>query len=884
MNAPEWIRLAAAFDELCDLDVAGREARLAALSRAEPALAAELAAMLAADAADGGALAGGPLALAPDADVAAAAEAPAGSLVAGERLGPWKLTAKIGAGGMGEVWAAERVDGAFERRVAVKLLKRGLETDALLGRFALERRILARLTHPGIAPLLDAGSTPDGRPYLVMERVEGRAITEWAAARASSVEARLGLLIEVCAAVEFAHRNLVVHRDLKPSNVLVDDAGRVRLLDFGIAKLLESDDAATQATELGSRALTPAYAAPEQIRGEPVTTATDVYALGVLLYELLTGALPHRRATRSWPELAQEVERETVERPSARVRRADPAAAAAALPPERLARRLAGDLDTIVLKALAREPERRYSSAAALADDLGRHLSGLPVAARADTLGYRLRKFAARHAAAVTTAAAVVVLLAAMIAYYTVRLTRERDRARLERAKAERIAGFLTGLFELTDLDQTKGERLGVRDLLDRGAASLESGLADEPEVAATLQGLIGNVYAQLDLKDQALPLLERALDQRRRTLGAEHVEVAASERDLGVVYHEIGKVDQAMDLFRHALAVEERERGPGSVEAARTRTLIARLSRRIGGYQAALAEFERARLALEAAGPPGESDLALTLSSLGLMFLSVGEPERALGPFRRALEIRERQLGPESPTTAASLLNLAAALRETGSVDESIALGGRVLALAERAFGPEHTLCGYALGELGMDWRVKGDVARSRDFHLRAMAIFERVYGPDDSSTLLYRRSLAGLMTDAGELNAARAEFTALLALRERSLPPRHPRLGESLFDLANAELALDAEADVEPAMRRGLSIYREKLEPDSVDLAHGLTALGGLLCRRGRGAEGRPMLEEALAIWRRNPSPEAPDLAALAEQSQRCATEDGDEQRSGA
>jgi serine/threonine-protein kinase len=411
VNAERWARLSSEFERLCDLPPDERARQLAALSAVDAAFAAEVSAMLAADARTGGALAGSALALAaPPADESTAD----GAVRIGARLGAWRLIERLGAGGMGEVWVAERADGTFEQRVAMKLLKRGLETDALLARFALERRILARLTHPGIARLLDAGSSGDGRPYFVLERVEGRPITVWADERKLPVAARLRLMLQVADAVDFAHRNLVVHRDLKPSNVFVTDAGEVKLLDFGVAKILETEGDGAK-TELEGRALTPQYAAPEQLRGEPVTTATDVYALGVMLYELLTGRLPHQRRRASLAELAAQVEHETVERPSSAARRGE-AGAGPGADRERVARELAGDLDTLALKALAREPERRYPSAAALTDDLRRYLDGRPIAARPDTVGYRLGKLVRRHRLAFAAAAAALLALVAGLA------------------------------------------------------------------------------------------------------------------------------------------------------------------------------------------------------------------------------------------------------------------------------------------------------------------------------------------------------------------------------------------------------------------------------------------------------------------------------------
>ncbi len=875
MNQDLWRRISAAFDALCDLPAAARQERLESFEREDPELAGELRVMLRADGRESGVLARSPLDLDAAASAAISDQESAGppvdgALAAGALLGPWRLVERLGAGGMGEVWTAERADGAFEQRVALKLLRRGLETEGVLRRFLRERQILARLTHPGIARLIDAGSTPDGRPYFVLERVEGQPITDHSRQRALSVEGRLRLLIQACGAVDFAHRNLVVHRDLKPSNVLVSERGEVKLLDFGIAKLLERDDG-TQLTELDGRALTPAYAAPEQIRGEAVTTATDVYALGVLLYELLTGRLPYRRQSTTLPALLGDLDRETVKRPSVAVR-SQPVGEPAAADTRRLARRLAGDLDTIALKALAREPERRYHSAAALAADLERHLDGRPLEARPDAVGYRLHKFVTRHAWAVSSAVAALILITALTAIYTVGVTRERDRARLERQKAERIAGFLSSLFELSDLDQTKGVPLSLREVVDRGAASLERDPTIEPEVAATLMGTIGRVYEQLDLEPKARPLLESALRLRRQQLGDDHPDVVRSERELGVLLHEMGLYSQARERLRHALAVEVRARGGQTIEVARIRTVLARLDPKVGGYAGAAAEFEKARAILERAGPEAEADLALTLASQGMMFLGVGEPERALVPLRRALEIRQRVLGPESPTTGSSMLNLAVALRATGDAVEAIALAERVRDVAARVLGERHSLHAYALGDLAMSWRARGDLARSLEMHQEAVEAFERLSGPDDSTVLRYRRSLAEVIEQQGDLRRALAEFEAILAIRQRVLRAEHRQIADSLFDVARLRIELGEPGDAEAAMRRGLEIYRLKLAPDSSDLAGSLVALGGYLCSHGKRSEGQPMLREALAVWTKNPSREAPDLAVLSASAQRC------------
>ena len=390
MSTPETPaeRRARLFSELCELGEPERRAALARLAAEDAALAADVERMLAFDRESHGPIEG----LRDEVADAAGRHLLAGDLSElppPERLGAWRLGERLGAGGMGEVWAAERVEGGFTQRAAVKLVRAGMASREVVARFAIERQLLARLDHPAIATLLDGGIAPDGRPWFAMERVDGVAITRFADESGLNLEARLRLLLAVTEAVDFAHRSLVVHRDLKPSNILVTPSGAPKLLDFGLAKLLEPGYAGgidPEVTKTEFRALTPAYAAPEQILGEPITTATDVYSLGVILYELLTGELPHRRRISSATTLVEEVAHETLERPSQRLRRLESGGTAGA----RRSREIAPDLDTIVLKALARERERRYPSVSAFAADLVAYLDGRPIAARPDTVGYRL--------------------------------------------------------------------------------------------------------------------------------------------------------------------------------------------------------------------------------------------------------------------------------------------------------------------------------------------------------------------------------------------------------------------------------------------------------------------------------------------------------------
>ena len=782
----EWSRVSAAFDEMCDLEPAQREARLQELESGDPSLASALRALLAADATERGALAAGPLALAGDelaSDIAAdeARVAAAGAVTAGTLLGSWRLVARLGEGGMGEVWAADRADGAFEQSVAIKLLRRGMETEGLLRRFLRERQILARLVHPGIARLLDAGSTADGRPYFVIERVAGEPITAWAAARNLSLEGRLRLVLAICEAVDFAHRSLVVHRDLKPSNVLVTEAGEVKLLDFGIAKLLEREKEGTQLTELEGQALTPSYAAPEQIRGEAVTTATDVYALGVLLYELLTAKLPPRRGTVPLPSLAAEVEHETVERPSNAVRALAGGETIAGLEPARLARRLSGDLDTIVLKALAREPERRYPTATALGDDLRHYLAGRPIAARPDSASYRLGKFVRRHRAAVSAAVAVVV---ALVAGLTLALW-QADRAKREARRAERVRDFLVSVFESRDPDVGAGRRQTVEQLVDESVGRLATELAGEPEVEADLADALARAEASLGRHARAQRLARRALLLRRERFGEDSVEVAASLTTLGVSTLAAGDALAAERLLRAAVARAEQAAGPDSIEAAGARVELASALSAQERPLEALAPARHAHGILLAALGPDDRRTLRALLRYAEAALDSGDRHQAERILRQALRGEGRQ--PTPLTRALLRRELADVLFNSARPVEARHEIDRALAELEALLGERHVEVVDALNVRSMVRLQAGDFEGGSEDIKRALSLLEQV-DPDHPLRATLLSTLANAHLHLGQIEQALILFREILERAERSFGPDSSRAYSARTNLADA------------------------------------------------------------------------------------------------
>ncbi|NNF59162.1 MAG: serine/threonine protein kinase, partial [Rhodothermaceae bacterium] len=681
----------------------------------------------------------------------------------GEQVGPYRIEREIGMGGMGTVYRAERHDGQFEQTVALKLIKRGMDSEAVVQRFQAERQLLARLEHPHIARLLDGGLHADGRPYFCMEYVEGEPITAYCDARALPVEARLRLFEDVCAAVRYAHQNLVVHRDLKPSNILVTTEGTVKLLDFGIAKLLD-DEADGLLTRTGERVLTPAYAAPEQVRGAPVTTATDVYALGVVLYELLTGRRPHTSDTADRAEVEQAILTTEVERPSTAIGRTHTTETGAGrktlapegvahvrdTTPERLKRQLRGDLDTIVLKALRKEPERRYASAEGLLNDLRALRANQPIAARPDTVGYRLRKYVQRHRLGVLTTAGMVLLITTLVGFYTARLTAERDRARTEANKAAEVSAFLESLFTRSDPAESRGAEITARDLLAEGSTRIENELADQPAVQAQMYGTIGRVYRALGLHDQAEASLERSLVLHRAT-GADPLTLARVEAALGALHVDQGHFETADSLIQRALATQRAGPDGPREEMAQTLAAWAGLLQERGDYTAAEAPLQEA-LAMQRLLHAGNHETTATLlNSLGQTYYDLGQYDDAEQAYAEALAMRRRLHGALHPGVTESLRQFATLQRQQRRYDEAERLIREAIALDSQLVGLEHPNMGENFYEYASLLNDTGRFDEATTMFERTMAVDQATLGPDHPYVALALGELGSVRQRAG-------------------------------------------------------------------------------------------------------------------------------------
>lgn len=734
MDSQRWNRLQALFLEATELPASERAAFLAQAADDEP-LREEVEEMLAAHDGDS--------ALQIERLLHGEAPLPSPRDRIGSRIGPYRLIDVLGRGGMSEVFLAERDDAQYHQRVALKIVRRGFEHDDIVRRFRVERQVLARLVHPNIARLLDGGVTTDGLPYLVMEHVQGLPITRYCDEAELGVRARLRLFETVCRAVHFAHQNLIVHRDLKPANILVTDDGSVRLLDFGIAKLLapEQLEVTVLETRATLRILTLEYASPEQIRGAPITTASDVYSLGVLLFELLAGAGPFDDVSGG----DRALERAVLEREA-------PPPSEKAKPEVRGS--LVGDLDNIVALSLRKEPSQRYRSADELGDDLRRYLEGLPVNARATTLIYRTGKFVRRHRLAVAASVAGVLLLAgfSIITALQARTVRqERDAARAERDKAQAVSRFLYQLFDANAFNSSGNlDTMTVRELLDASEGRVRGDLVDQPAVQATLFDLLGFAQANRNHLERARALAQESLALRRKLYGEHHLEVAESYSTLGTIAQFEGRYDEAEEHFRRTVALREELLGSEHTKVAEAlHNLSVLLSERSHGPDAeeALSLEERSLAILRRLVGPEDLELARGLMQLAALLYhrnGPGDLERAIPLYREVLALRQRELGTEHPASAVALNNLAHALHRQGQLDEAEDCYHEAIRIATQALGEEHTTVSSAY------------------------------FG------------LSDLLEDRGDLDGAEAALRRSMEIDRKTLPADHPYLEDSRKELA--------------------------------------------------------------------------------------------------
>lgn len=802
---------------------------------------------------------------------------------AGMQIGPYKILDIIGEGGMGTVYLAERADDQFEKRVAIKLIRRGAASAELMKRFRVERQILANLEHPNIARLLDGGTTESGSPFLVMEYVDGQPIDEYCEQHKLPVRERLQLFRKVCSAAQYAHQNLIVHRDLKPTNLLVTEDGEPQLLDFGIAKLLDNSQPDNTVVETGAeqRLLTPQYSSPEQLSGEPVSTVTDVYALGVILYELITGTGPYGKLGNNPYTVGQVIINTEPVKPSAAVLRPGldsmgDGGVSTGLQPAQLSRRLAGDLDDIVMMAIRKEPERRYYSVAQFSEDIENHLAQRPVLARRNSLSYRAGKFVLRNRYSSSLAALLLVSIVGFgfaIVQQSSQVARERDLAQQQRGRAEAISGFLTGMFAELDPESALGKEITVREVLDKAGAQLEqngqTSMLSEPLVEATVRRVIGRTYVDLGMLSPAEQHLERALALHREGRVGDAEEFLAALMARSGLYHLQFQEDDLLAMTEEALVLSTKLYGEEDQHTLETLINVAsahkmkgdlltaeRMSaevlekrRRVLGenhpdtltsinemgvinhWMGRFAEAERYyRLSLSRAREHlGENhpDTLRFLLNLGAMLETVGRFADAEPIIKEHIDRSALVMGAGHPSTLRSMHNLADTYRGLGRVEQSEALFLDTLSKRRQFLGADHIETLQTQMKLARLLRQLGRYDEAAPLVEDTVDKQTGKLGFEHPTTLIAAQELADLYRERQSLDKALSLSESILSAREKVLGENHPELSNTLSGLAQIHLALDNPGDAESYLLRAL-----QLADDTPDFKnHDVSGLLGML-----------------------------------------------------
>lgn len=739
----------------------------------------------------------------------------------GKHLGPYRIEAVLGEGGMGIVYLGVRDDDQFRQKVAIKLIKHGLGSGKLLERFRNERQTLASLNHPNIGRLQDGGSTEEGLPYFIMEYIEGETIDRYCDDRHLTIEDRLLLFGKVCAAVSYAHRNLVIHRDIKPGNILVSADGEPKLLDFGIAKLLSenSGEEAPETTIGGPRLATPEYASPEQIRGEAISTASDSYSLGILLYKLLCGYSPYQFKSRSALEIERTISQTEPILPSIMLKKAleapesesdqekNPAEISRqrGVSMERLSRQLSGDLDNIVLKAIQKESARRYATVDQFAEDIQRYLDGLPVTARKDSAGYRAGKFIRRHRLGLTALAVIFLALLAGLAGISWQAKIAREEAR----KSQQTLAFVKQMLAAANTMES-GKELTVEQLLDQAGARIPRELAAFPEIEGEIRSILGEAYQSLGQYDKAQGHFSRNFQLLRNYYGPRHSLVANAYRELAVVEHYRGKNQRADTLYRKAVA--------------RYREI----------------------------GETASSDYATALNDFGTILLDQAKYDSAIIVFRQSLKIMRQVHGRLYFQSGSALNNLAFALDDMGDYAAADSIYSQALDVFRHNYGHEHpeianTLNNYAFVKLNV-----GDTLGSLQLHEQALAMWRKLLKSDHPDIGLTLHNIAAVTYYMKNYPEAELRETEVIRIFSSNFPPDHPYLGSAYFLMGRILNAQNRYPQALDYLQKALQIRQAKLEAGHPVLASAYLELG--ICYLGLRQRGKAQdhLIKAREIYR--------------------------------
>jgi serine/threonine protein kinase/tetratricopeptide (TPR) repeat protein len=835
MDSSRWDRIQALFHAAADLPLAERRAYLVTASGGDDALIAEVLAMLEEDE-SGESLLGPELP-----DVAYALLGDSGDALCGMQFGPYRIEKVLGAGGMGIVYLAKRED--IGSLVAIKLLQDATLSPVRRARFEREKRALAKLEHPLIAHINDAGMLANGTPWFVMEYVEGVRITDYCRERNASIGERLELLRSICEAVQYAHNRMIVHCDLKPSNILVKTDGMVKLLDFGIARHLETDAASSDPTRTGLRPMTLAYASPEQILGEEISAWSDVYALGVILYELLTGRLPFDFSGRSQTEAERIIREQEPEPPSVAVTKAlqESCVDAGLWPSGNVARR---DLDVLTLTAMHKDTTRRYRSVEAFVRDIDHYAKGEPLEARPDTVRYRLGKFVGRNRRALSVTVAVCAIFVALVVFFVARLAKARDAALAEATRTQRIERFMLNLFDGGDKAAGPADSLRVVTLLNRGEQIART-LNGEPGVQADLYQTLGGIYERLGKFDEADPLLRSSIERRKTISGPDSHDMADSLVALGTLRLEQAKLPEAEQLVRQGLAMNRRHLPAQDPAIAKDLSALGRVLEESGSYGEALKTLDEA-VRLQSARNEVTTDLSESVNELATAHYYLGHLPLADSLYRRALDMDRQLYGAIYPRVADDLYGLGIVQHDLGRDADAEQCYRQALAIKQSWYGADHPDTALIMAAVGQSLVFQGKFDEAAALLQQALAMQERIFGKMHAQVAMGLNTLGTLEIRRGHLSDAENDFTRMADINRVVYGERHLLVGIALLNLGQVYLEEKDYPRAERFYREALSRFLEKLPPGHTNIGIAEIQLGHslLLEHHTKDAEG-PLLD---------------------------------------
>jgi eukaryotic-like serine/threonine-protein kinase len=757
--------------------------------------------------------------------------------LASKEFGPYRIRNILGEGGMGVVYLAERED--LGSLVAIKILRDAWLSPARRERFATEQRTLAQLNHPSIARLYDADSLDDGTPWFVMEYVEGVPLTDYCNQHGCSVEQRLQLFRAVCEAVQYAHQHAVIHRDLKPSNIFVKLDGTVRLLDFGIAKQMESLEKPSAQMEknqtmTGLRLMTPAYAAPEQIRGEGVGVHTDVYSLGVILYELLAGRPPFDLAKLTPGEAETMIVEHEPEKPSVAAKQFSPSA-----PFSSVSKSAWADLDVLCLTAMHKDVQRRYRSVEGLIRDVDHYLKGEPLEARADTVRYRVGKFVRRNRRAVSVAVVVFTVVVGLVVFFTVRLTIARNAALAEAARTQRIQRFMMNLFQGGDEAAGPAGDLRVVTLLDRGVLEAQV-LNGDPKVQAELYQTLGSIYQQLGKLDQADPLLHSALEQRKQLFGPDSIEAAESMTALGQLRSDQAKYEEAEQLVRQGLAIDKRRLPATHPAVGKATAALGEILEARGSYDQAIQVLDEA-VRVQSAPGGSPADLAVSLTDMANSHFYAGHLDISNSLNQRALAMDRQLYGERHPNVAEDLLNLGAIQSEWGHYAEAERDDRQALDILQNFYGKDNPEAASVMTLVSRALISQGKISDAADMLRDALGVLERAYGKVHPRVASALGELGKVAMQQGKLDDAEADFRRQADIYRAVYNGKHYYIGAALSNLGTVYMERKQYSRAERTFREALQMYAATLSADHQNVGAVHIRLGGALLAQHRYAEAK-------------------------------------------